>query len=240
MNTLIRLTIFFVLFIAISVLAGYATFALLTTSKSIEVPDLKSKSLIEANEALNGVKLYLRVEGEDYDHSVPAGHILRQNIPTGNKIKEGRTISVLMSKGPRYQFMGDLRGIPLGKAEDTVAQSKVKINKVIEVHSDTIGPGIVISQRPGPEEKSGNDITLIVSKGTVATTYYCPNFIGKNPGQAEQLAASLGLKIDAAGAEGRITSQSPAPGTIVKQGERIHVVMLAPENQTEQPEQKEQ
>ncbi|MBF0458105.1 MAG: PASTA domain-containing protein [Nitrospirae bacterium] len=227
MNTLLRLAMFFALFIAISVLAGYATFALLTTSKSVEVPDLKLKNLVEATEALNSVKLYLRVEGEDYDPIVPAGHILKQNIQYGNKVKEGRTVSVLMSKGPRYQFMGDLRGIPLEKAQETVARSKVKISKIIEVHSDTAAQGIVISQRPGPDEKSGGDITLVVSKGTAPTTYYCPDFVGKDRGQAEQLAASLGLKIDASGAEGPINSQSPNHGALVTKGDVVRIMTLA-------------
>ncbi|MBF0486665.1 MAG: PASTA domain-containing protein [Nitrospirae bacterium] len=234
MRTLVRLTVFLILFIAISVLAGYVTFALLTTSKSVEVPDLKLKNLVEANEALSGMRLYLRVEGEDYDPIVPAGHIVKQNIPSGNKIKEGRTVSVLMSKGPRYQFMGDLRGIALQQAEETVAQSKVKISKVIEVHSDTVGQGMVISQRPGPDERSGNDITLIVSKGPVATTYYCPDFTGKDKAQAEQLAASVGLKIDITGTAGHITSQSPTPGTTVTQGGLIHVIMSATKEKEEQ------
>ncbi|MBF0553164.1 MAG: PASTA domain-containing protein [Nitrospirae bacterium] len=237
MRTLVRLTVFLILFIVISVLAGYVTFALLTTSKSVEVPDLKLKNLVEANEALNGMRLYLRVEGEDYDPIVPAGHIVKQNIPFGNKIKEGRTVSVLMSKGPRYQFMGDLRGISLEKAQETVAQSKVKISKVIEVHSDTVGQGMVISQRPGPDERSGNDITLIVSKGPIPTTYYCPDFAGKDKAQAEQLAASLGLKIDITGTEGRIASQSPTPGTTVTQGDLIHVMMSATEEKEEEEEQ---
>ncbi|MBF0321054.1 MAG: PASTA domain-containing protein [Nitrospirae bacterium] len=228
------MAVFFFIFIAVSVLAGYATFTLLTSSKSIEVPDLKSKNLIEANDMLSGMKLYLRVEGEDYDAAVPAGHIVKQNIPPGNKIKEGRTISVLMSKGPRYQFMGDLRGITLEAAQETVAQSKVKISRIIEVHSDTIGQGLVISQRPGPEEKSGNGITLIVSKGTVSTTYYCPDFVGKDLAQAEKLAASMGLRTEAIGTEGRVASQSPVPRAIVRQGDLVRLIMLDTEEQHEE------
>ncbi len=223
MKVLAKVLGFFIVFFCITVAAGYVTFMILTSAKSIEVPHLKGKSLLEANEILSGMKLYLKIEGEQYDMEIPSGYILKQKIPAGEKIKEGRTIRVVISKGPHVRYMPDFTGIRLKDAEEMVAMQNINIKKVIYVHSDSIEKDIVISQRPAPEEKGEKELTLIVSSGDYDVRYYCPDFIGKSVGEAKELAKSLGLELEISGPGEKITNQDPQPESIVRKGDIIHL-----------------
>ncbi|MBF0465527.1 MAG: PASTA domain-containing protein [Nitrospirae bacterium] len=239
MKALLRVFVFFVLFVLVSLVTGYVTFNALTSSKSITVPDLTGKSLLEATGILAGVKLFLKIEGEDYSNAVKAGQIMKQNIPAGNKIKEGRTISVVMSKGQSFTD-SDLKGLTLDKAYETAAQNKTKIDRVLEVHSDTQEKGTVIAQRPVSEEKGAAEIDLLVSAGPFVETYLCPDFIGKTTSYADKVADTIGIKTTVSGSGSKIISQKPQPDTMVKRGD---TVSLQAEEEVvtdeHQPDQKE-
>ncbi|MEO5357158.1 MAG: PASTA domain-containing protein [Nitrospirae bacterium YQR-1] len=220
MKALLRMVLFFFLFVIVSLVTGYVTFNALTSSKSITVPDLTGKSLLEATGILAGVKLFLKIEGEDYDSSVKAGQIMKQNIPPGNKIKEGRTISVVMSKGQNFTE-SDLKGLALDKAYETAAHNKTKIARVLEVHSDTHEKGTVIAQRPVSEEKGNAEVDLLVSAGHFVETYICPDFIGKTTEFADKIAGTIGIKTVISGSGSKIVSQKPNPDTIIKRGDSV-------------------
>ncbi|MBF0317225.1 MAG: PASTA domain-containing protein [Nitrospirae bacterium] len=228
MKVFLRIVLFFFIFSVVTVITGYITFGVLTTSKSIAVPDLRGKSLLDANGILSGVKLYLKVEGETYDEAIPNGQIAKQNIPAGNKIKEGRTISVVMSKGKRSQTAEDLRGQPVEKALDSA--NKQDVAKVIEVHSDTVEAGKVIAQRPSPDDKGGGkELSVVMSKGPYVSPVYCPDFIGQDVSQAEELAKSLGLEVNVTGTGVRVNGQLPAPNTVIKKGSTVELKATFPD-----------
>ncbi|MBF0337336.1 MAG: PASTA domain-containing protein [Nitrospirae bacterium] len=229
MKAILRIVLFFFIFTVVTVITGYITFGLLTTSKSITVPDLRGRSLLDANGILSGVKLYLKVEGETYDNVIPNGQISKQNIPAGNKIKEGRTISVVMSKGKRSQMAGDLRGQPVEKTQDMVAVNKQDVAKVIEVHSDTVEEGKVIAQWPSPEDKGGGELSVVMSKGPYVSPLYCPDFMGQDVEQAQELAKSLGLEVNVTGTGVRINAQLPAPNTVIKKGSTVELKATFPD-----------
>ncbi|QWR76820.1 PASTA domain-containing protein [Candidatus Magnetomonas plexicatena] len=236
MKALLRVFVFFVLFVIVSLVTGYVTFNALTSSKSITVPDLTGKSLLEATGILAGVKLYLKIEGEDYDNTVKAGQIMKQNIPQGNKIKEGRTISVVMSKGQSFSD-SDLKGQTLDKAYETAAQNKTKIDRILEVHSETQEKGTVISQRPVSDDKGSAEIDLLVSAGPFVENYLCPDFIGKTTSYAIKVADAIGIKTTVEGSGSKIISQKPLPDTTIKRGDSVH---LQVEEETPTDEQSSQ
>ncbi|MCI4624999.1 MAG: PASTA domain-containing protein [Candidatus Magnetoovum sp. WYHC-5] len=229
---LVKITFFFTIFIIIAAVSMYFTFQMFTESKAISVPDLKGKSLIDANSLLSSLKLYLKIEGEDYHSKIPEGYILLQDKPPGSKIKEGRTISVYMSKGPRVQYMPDFRGLNLEearqKASNVASGSRVSVGKIINVHSNTIGAGIVISQRPAPDESGGKDLTILVSMGAYDSAGITPELKGLNVDTAKQLTDRGGIKLEVHGSGSVIGSQSPMPGTKIAEGETVRVFLETP------------
>jgi beta-lactam-binding protein with PASTA domain len=95
-------------------------------------------TLLQANEELSKAGLYLKIEGEDYDVLMPTGRILRQDIPPGNSVKEKRTIKVVISKGPRVYSLPSIVNEKLGDAESIPDPKRLRIGKIINVHSDTV------------------------------------------------------------------------------------------------------
>ncbi|HBR21436.1 MAG TPA: hypothetical protein DD713_02525, partial [Nitrospiraceae bacterium] len=96
-----KFSLYSLAFVLVVLLFAYITFKLLSFSRTVDVPDLSGKSIIEANELLSRKGLNLKIEGEDYDSDVLAGHIIRQDLPFGSRVKEQRGIRVFVSKGPR-------------------------------------------------------------------------------------------------------------------------------------------
>lgn len=210
-------------FVVLGVLSGYLTFTVMSFSKTVEVPDLHGKTVVEANGLLSKGGLNLKVEGEEFDASVPSGRIVRQDIPAGNKVKERRGIKVFLSKGPRFQTVPDLVGQTLAEAEALLARSGIRIDRVIRVHSTAIEKDRVIGQRPGSDERIRETLSLIVSSGPYDIIYLCPDLTGKGREEAASLAEKLGLRVETSGQGDRVKSQKPKPNTIIRSGETIQL-----------------
>jgi serine/threonine-protein kinase len=225
---IIRSGVLLAIFGIIAAVTGYATFRFLTFGKNIQVPDLKGKTVIEANGIVSKNRLYIKVAGENFDDAAPEGCVTGQSIPAGNDIKEGRTIGVVISKGPMVQKMPVFKGLTLTEAEELAYSKKLHVGRMINVHSDSIEKNKVIAQKPGPEEKGGKELTLIVSDGPYDTAYFCPDFREKTLSQAAELARSMGLVLETAGSGQVIAEQSPPPSTIIHPGGTVNV-RLKPE-----------
>jgi beta-lactam-binding protein with PASTA domain len=217
-NRFIRISLFLAAFILLGLIFGYITFKILSFSRTVEVPSLVNMTLVEANDALNKAGLNLNIGGEDYDPSTPAGKILRQDIPPGNKVKERRAIKVVVSKGPRVYSVPPIVNETLSDAETTLLEKGLRIGRVINVHSDSVEKGRIVAQRPEPDERLTESITVLVSLGPHELTYYCPDFVNMTLDDAKQLTDKIGLTIEAKGTGLIIRSQRPKPGTPIKSG----------------------
>lgn len=215
--------IYLFLFFIVVITTGYLTFTILSFSRTVEVPELKGLSLPEANSLLSKRGLYLKVEGEEYDPIIPPGHISRQDIPSNSKVKENREIKVFISKGPKVLLTPEVADLYLNEAESIIIKNGLKIERIIYVHSDSIEKGKIIAQRPDPEEKPGDSISLIVSAGPYQKVLFCPDFTGKDETEAGDIAERLGLKLEFTGSGQRIVSQKPKPNSLIRSGEIIHL-----------------
>lgn len=223
MNKILSGILYLLLFFAVIIISGYLTFTVLSFSRTVEVPELRGLSLPEANSLAAKRGLYLKIEGEEYDPVVPPGHISRQDIPANNKVKENRGLKVFISKGPKALLTPEVTGLSLDEAESIILKNGIRLTKVIYVHSETIENGKVIAQRPDPEEKPGDTISLIVSAGPYQKVFSCPDFVGKDEKEVRDIAERLGLKLEFTGSGHRITSQKPKHGSIIKSGETVYL-----------------
>jgi serine/threonine-protein kinase len=223
MSTLVKVPLYILFFIFLGLTFGYLTFKILSFSRTVEVPDLYGKSLIEANELVTEKGLYLKIEGEDFDSLMLPGHIVKQDVPAKKKVKEGRGIKVIVSKGPRVQSVPMLVNETLSDAESILFQKGLKIAKVIRLHSDKIEKNRIIAQKPEPSEKVSDYITVLVSLGPHELIYYCPDFKGMPVEGAKELIERLNLKVETGGSGNNVRAQKPKPGTYVKTGEMIYL-----------------
>lgn len=225
MNIVVRLTLFFALFVALGLAFGLLTFKILSFSRTVKVPSVVNLTVIEADKALGIAGLVLKIEGEDYDSLIPSGKIIRQDIPPGNKVKERRAIRVVISKGPRVYSLPLLVNDSLENAHSLLMEKGLRIGKTISVHSDTVEKGLVIAQKPEPDERVSDEITVLVSAGPHDHAFSCPNFQDKELEAVADMAGKMGLKIDTRGSGSIVGFQKPKPGSIIKGGDTIYLTM---------------
>ncbi len=220
---LIRFPFYIFAFILLGLIFGYLTFKALSFSRTVEVPDLYGKSLLESNKLLTNKGLYLKIEGEDYDSAILTGNIVRQDIPAGNKVKEKRGIKVVISKGPRVKSIPLIVNETISNAESLLLQKGLKIAKVIMVHSDVVEKDRIIAQRPGTEEQVSDTVTVLVSLGPYEKIYSCPDFKGMSFDQANGIIKKLNLRVETEGSGETVESQKPEPGKQIKTGDTIYL-----------------
>jgi beta-lactam-binding protein with PASTA domain len=217
----LKFPLYMLSFILLGLIFGYLTFKVLSFSRTVEVPPLAGKSVLEANKLLTEKGLYLKIEGEDYDATIPTGNIIRQGIPAGNKVKERRAIKVVISKGPRVRSIPLLVHETLLNAESLLLEKGLKISKIIPVHSNSIEKDHVVAQKPDPYERVSDHITVLLSLGTYDRIYTCPDFRGMYLDRAQALAIQLNLTVSVNGKGVKVETQTPRPYSEIKSGDTI-------------------
>ncbi len=223
MNSFLRVSLFFALFVVLGLTFGFITFKILSFSRTVEVPSIMNMTVIEADKALGKSGLELKIEGEDFDSVVPSGKIIRQDVPPGKTVKERRAIKAVISKGPRVLSIPLLVNETLQNAEAVLVQKGLRIGKLINVHSDTVPKGVIVAQKPEPDDKLTDLITVLVSAGPHDQAYYCPDFQGKQLEEVREVAQKMGLEIETRGAGSIVAAQKPKPGTVIKSSEKLYL-----------------
>ncbi len=231
MKKILGILFYLSIFILLTALSSFLTFRFLGAQKTVKVPDLVGKSLVEANKIIFQKKLYLKIEGEEFSTEIPSGHIIRQDIPPGNKIKEGRTIRILVSKGPKRNYMPYFIGLTLDEAKNMAREKNIHIKKVIKVHNNSFEKGIVIAQRPTSEERGADTVVLVISKGPYKVYYKCPDFTSMTLEEAKTIADRMGVELELVGYGSIVASQKPSPGELIKKGDIVKLKLEYKEEQ---------
>ncbi len=109
----------------------------------------------------------------------------------------------------------------LPEAESLLMGKGLSIGEVISVHSDSVEKGKIIAQKPEPNERLSDKITVLVSLGPHELSYSCPDFLNKSLEEAKETADKLGLTLETKGAGHIVSAQRPRPGTLVKNTDKI-------------------
>lgn len=221
----LRIVMYLAAFMTAAALALVLVMKVIDMDKTGEVPMLEGKSLTEAKDLLHNRKLLLKIAGRENNSEIRKDHIIKQNIGPGEEVRVGTAVGVFVSKGPELYTMPSFEGQPLSDAKLTLSNLGIKIRKITWVHSDTVDKGWIIAQRPLPGNIESNEINFLVSMGHYPVSYRCPSFVNMTTEDARTLAAELGVKLKEKESGGRVIDQKPAPGTTIKKGDPVEVVL---------------
>jgi beta-lactam-binding protein with PASTA domain len=197
----------------------------------VAVPNLINQSLSSAAEILKEKKLNIFVSGR-IESSWPKDTVLEQKPEPGEKITEGSSVKVVVSKGLSMVVVPDVLGELLDEAREIL--KKEGLNSTIGRRLESDKPiSTVLFQEPRARTRvsKGTTIRLDVSKGEDATKITVPNIVGQLYKQVDKALEKLGLKLVVAGTEisrnksGTVLSQNPKSGTKVRKGTAINVVI---------------
>ena len=134
------------------------------------MPDLRFSSLRDAGLTLSRLKLNLGKTTMVANDDVPFNHIVAQNPPPLASVREGSTVSFVLSKGPPTNVRApDFVGKDINTARADAERAKVHLGQVVWTPFGIKGPprGTVVRQMPGPGILSDplEPVSLQVSAG---------------------------------------------------------------------------
>lgn len=230
-NSFLKSLLYFVIFIIIMVATAIFVMDFLARGKTVSVPDLRDKEIVKAGGLLKNAGLSLRIEGEDFHSAIPKDYIISQSPEAGSIIKEGRSVAVIVSRGPQEVVVPRLEMEMLRRAELIIRQNGLPVGDIAKVHSATVSKDLVISQNPLPGSVADRRerIDLLVSSGPEEIWYKTPELTGKTVEEGSNMLSKMGMeitKITARGKEpGLIIGQKPKAGYPVRKGDRLELII---------------
>ena len=140
--------------------------------KSFILPDVLNKEIYEAFDILEKENINLKVQTH-YFSNFPLGTVVNQEPKGGVKIKEGRTVYLVINSPEQITLnMPDITGMKYEEAINIISNEVISklpniiINDIIELQDETNENDIVLSQIPKANEiiKNNTEITLTVNK----------------------------------------------------------------------------
>jgi len=182
----------------------------------VTVPAVVSMPFETAREKLFKAGLLTETRSKEYDDSIPDEAIVSQFPKAGSRVKKGRKIAVVISKGKEIGTIPDVRNISERQARILLKKAGFTTVNTRKMYSEERPVDNVIDAFP----KSGTtttreiEVELYLSKGPRPTHAEVPNLVGESLKNAKVIVGESGLLM------GKITYQnnpSLLPGTIISQ-----------------------
>jgi serine/threonine-protein kinase len=135
--------------------------------KEVLVPSYVGKHQDQARTLLSKAGLQMTVVSEKYDPQRPAGTVIGGEVSVGKRVKAGRIVGVIVSRGAEQLTMPDLSELDLARVRQILAKAGMRLGNISEMYHDTIARGYICGQFPSPGTPftRGEPINLIISRG---------------------------------------------------------------------------
>lgn len=203
----------------------------ITVSEGQEIVDvpqgLVGQPFDEVARAFTDAGLTAEEVGREYHEEIGEGGVIQYADGTPGELERGSTVGMVVSDGPRPRTVpGGLAGRSEDEASSLITDEGLEV-AVNRQFNDDVKEGTVISQMPagGTTVPRGDTVTIEVSRGP--ETVKVPNVAkAKTPAEAAQILRDAGLKPGSVSgsADGKPTT-SPGPGTEVKKGSTVNIVL---------------
>jgi len=220
--------------IILSIIFFLTIFPSLFGPKDIEVPDVSNIELEEAKEELEELGFKIGEIHQIPHDTIKENYVISTDPRAGKKIVEGSTIDIYVSVGKESLTLPDYTGRSFQEVL-TILQSQSRKFKDIRTEEvfDESESGTILEQTPSANtDIIPEDTVLIfkVSKGP--ETFELADLTEFSKNALEVYATGNGIKINIASEDyhdtipaGFVISQDVEPGTKVKKGDTINVVI---------------
>lgn len=228
--------------IAIAVLvAGLLAGSIYGFFNYMDVPDINVPSVVgmeedEARKELKALELQVRVK-EQYSGEKEGIVIDQDHGPEDPAVKPQRVITLTVSKGPEMKEVPNLMNKTVSEALAQLSEIGLTMAQPpLEDYSDEVEKDRIIKQNPTTGERvpKGTAVKVTISKGPEPKVRTMPDLRGKTLNDAANTLAGMNLVLrgdEVAWEENtdypryQIISHTPAPGTEVREGTEVRVVL---------------
>lgn len=227
-----KIMLFLLLIVAASAVSGYVAMKVVLGGGELPVPSVMEKHIVEALEIMNQSGLTLEVRSQEFDPIVPKHSVIRQDPSVGQRVKRGRRIAVILSKGPREARVPELRGETWGRSVTILEAFGFKVGRVSWVESKFHQENSIIAQFPTPESRieRGKGVNLLVSKGELRIAYVMPDLVGKDLSAVLRVLRNSSLRVgkviktEYPGVQvGVVLRTEPKAGYRIRSGDRVRL-----------------
>ncbi|MDA8227197.1 MAG: Stk1 family PASTA domain-containing Ser/Thr kinase [Desulfitobacterium hafniense] len=194
---------------------------------TVKVPKLVGFTIPDAAVFVKQAQLQLDPDvKEEYSNTVEKGKIIGQEPQAETHAKVGRSVKLVVSKGPEMKKFPDVKRDKLSKedAEYLIRNQGFtgKINFETDPNS-ALPAGTVVDQNPAPDSMwpINDDIRIRISQGPQNQTINMPNVIGKSVSDARAILEGNKLVVVIDSQDSTIYPRDVVMGTNPKPGEPV-------------------
>ena len=183
---------------------------------SIRVPNLQGLSVSKAAVRLEKSGLGMAIGDSLHHETLPVYAVIDQDPAVGHRVKRGRRIVVVSSKGPRYYEVPDVQRVSLREARLQLEGKQLQVGQTRYLSSTSIPAGAIVGQSPAPGVQLARDsaIDLQISNGPPDVPKRVPNLIGLAIEVVEDSLRKYEMRLGAI--DNRVDNQQPV-GTVLAQ-----------------------
>ena len=211
----------------VAFLGAFLSYGNFWSNTTVDVPNVVGKQVSVAKNILEDK--HLRVSTSEVTNpDVPAGQVISQTPGAGEKVKEQRTIHLVVSKGVGDITVPDLSDLTVEQARQRLKDVGLVVGKITQQSVDGKKDGVVIAQSPSGDSKvsKGTTIDLVVNKAK-AKKVKVPNLVGMTLKDARDTLSNVHLGVNqvAGSVEDKsvVTEQSIKAGDEIDEGSTLNL-----------------
>lgn len=227
--------------LTVAILINYVIMPLYVYAPEVEVPDVLGLTPDAAYTALDEAGLEPFIGDTSYNSKYESGKIIFQKPFATAVVKKGRKIMLVINGTEKLVDVPDIRSLSVDEARVLLAEKGLRLGSRGEVNS-TIPTGKIVSQYPfaGNKVKRDSPITVKVSIGEEEGSIELPSLYGKSVTEARKILDNLKLRVGRISTRpndellpNTILDQYPAPGTKMKEDEKVDLFVVEASNGNE-------
>ena len=203
----------------VAFLGAFLSYGNFWSNTTVDVPNVVGKQVSVAKNILEDK--HLRVSTSEVTNpDVPAGQVISQTPGAGEKVKEQRTIHLVVSKGVGDITVPDLTDLTVDQARQRLKDVGLVVGKITQQSVDGKKDGVVIAQSPSGDSKvsKGTTIDLVVNKAK-AKKVKVPNLVGMTLKDARDTLSNAHLGVNQVA--GSVEEKSVVVEQSIKAGDEI-------------------
>ncbi|MFQ6678142.1 MAG: PASTA domain-containing protein [Fidelibacterota bacterium] len=196
--------------------------------------DVQGKPINKAIEIIQSEGYHTEINDTTYTNNVPPGYVIDQYPKPNMKVKQGRTVRLMVSTTEKLIQIPNLIGQSLRSAELILQQAGLLIDTIYTEYNPEYPKGTIAWQYPKANNsiKRGMGIQITVSQGLPPDFYQVPNVIGLSINQAREHISAARLIVgkisyheDQDLVPYTVLDQSITEGTVLDKPMKINLVV---------------
>lgn len=202
---------------------GTVTLVVSAGPELFPVPDLRGLGRDDAERALTDAGLSLGAVAEAFDPQVEAGRVVSSDPTSGQTLRRGSEVALVLSRGPQPVDVPDLTGLDADDARAALEERGLRLGDTVEDFA-AAAPGTVVAQDPAEGQvPPGTAVDVTVSLGPEPVEV--PSVFESRYEDAVAELEGLGFVVERRGSGifNRVVSQDPPAGTELPPGSTVVV-----------------